>query len=432
MTQKQELSPEIALNDGRLRPDGVGSEGAVMVETGRNEHEAARRSGVTCLVALGALGCNAVLGIAPAELECRGVECEGASGPVGAVGVPSPGVPTFSLPGTAIADAGVGAAPPASVQSVEPALANPASSGAEATGSAAAIDVAEGTPPPAAEVTSPGTPAVDAGAPAEAAPSGPELDANGLAVALPNDLIDAPVAGEIVYSDEAAWEVNGVFQPTFEIHTPAASYWIVKPLGTMVSMQDASGGSQWIDFSSGFRPLRGVPALEDPPANVLTVRDQESQTPTHVRLTSESSDGAWQWVWDFYVTHATLTINRAVGPFGFAYRGVPGGSLGTEDRLVSSDGTEQGARNSFEADLPGPAEWAYLADTALGRSLFLVQHTDDELPESYQVRDNDSAHFSFGDGQIATSPIRFSLGLVGSADLAAVRARVEYVTSVIH
>lgn len=260
----------------------------------------------------------------------------------------------------------------------------------------------------------------------------PPLGDDGLALPLPNDLIGAPVSGEIIYSDEASWEVNGVFQPTFEIHTPTGSYWIVKPLGTMVSMQDRAG-SQWIDFSSGFRPLRGVPSFAQPPSSAITtVRDQDSQTPTHVRLTSESQDRRWQWVWDFYVTHVTFTLNRAPEPSGLGYRGVPGGSLGPEHQLLTNDGSSQSARNSFEADLPGPVEWVYFADISLGRCLFLMQHGDDELLEHYQVRDNDSAHWAFGNGQITSLPMRFSLGLLDSTDRAAIAERVRFVADVIH
>jgi hypothetical protein len=256
----------------------------------------------------------------------------------------------------------------------------------------------------------------------------------GPAPALPDDLIDAPVSGEIVFSDEAEWEVDGVFQPTFEIRTPTASFWVVKPLGTIVSIEDAAPTpEQWVAFSSGFRPLRGVPSFPTPPTSaVSTVRDLDSQTPTHVRLTAETEDAAWQWVWDFYVTHVTFTINRAPVPFGFAYQGVPGGSLGAEDRLISNEGVSQGARSSFNGDLAGPVEWAYLADTDLGRSLFAIQHTDDALPEHYQVRDNDTALLLFGNGQIEQLPMRFSLGIIPSVAQEAVSARVEFIAAAIH
>jgi hypothetical protein len=250
---------------------------------------------------------------------------------------------------------------------------------------------------------------------------------------LPNDLIDSPVPGEISFVSDAAWEVDGVFEPTFEVRTPTANYWIVQPLGTMVSLEDRADPSrQWIAFSSGFRPLRGVPAFPDrPDSAVTTTIDEDSQTPTHLRLIAESDDQAWKWIWDIYVSHVTLTLERAPVDTGFGYRGVPAGDLGSEDRLVFPDGSSQGARNSFTGDLAGPFEWVYLADTQLGRSLFTIQHTDDDLAERYQVRDNDSAHFLFGGGKLQSLPLRFSLGLIDSSEHDAVTRRVEFVHSAV-
>jgi hypothetical protein len=103
-----------------------------------------------------------------------------------------------------------------------------------------------------------------------------------------------------------------------------------------------------------------------------------------------------------------------------------------EDQLISSDGTAQSARNSFEADLPGPAEWVYLADTSENHSIFLIQHGDDTLVDRYQVRDNDSAMWLFGDGEIQTLPMRFSLGLIDRIDPPSVSARVQFVVGAIH
>jgi hypothetical protein len=295
----------------------------------------------------------------------------------------------------------------------------------------AGADAALGPALPGADaaVPDPSQPPVEPPILVEPAPPTPPA----FAAPLPDDLIDAPVAGEIIFSDEAEWEVDGVFEPTFEIRTPSASYWVVKPLGTIVSIEDAqTDGDQWIAFSSGFRPLRGVPSFPTPPATrVTTVRDLDSQTPTHVRLTVVSDDALWQWVWDFYVTHVTFTINRAPAAYAFAYQGVPGGVLGAEDRLVASDGTAQAARSSFNGDLAGPVEWAYLADTTLGRSLFAIQHQDDALAERYVVRDNDTSLLSFGNGQIQTVPMRFSLGLIRSTNHAAVSGRVDFVSGAI-
>jgi hypothetical protein len=377
-----------------------------------------------------AVACNALLDIDEATVTCAPGSCGAEAAPSGA-------------PSSAPALGGVAGGTEER---------GAASGGRLDVGVGAPTAPANDSPVPATEViavspmASPAAPPIagrDAGAPApdmaepepdmaEPEPLGPPLDPNGFAVALPNDLRDAPASGEIVFSEEAEWEVDGVFRPTFEVHTPTGSYWIVKSLGTMVSMQDAYAGRlQWIAFSSGFRPLRNIPALTSPPAGVDTVLDRESQTPTHLRLTSDSADGAWHWVWDFYVTHVTLTFDRAPAPIGFSYRGVPAGELGTEDQLIMGDGSAQGARNSFTGDAPGPIEWVYVADTAAERSLFLMQHTDDSLPEAYQVRDNDSAAWVFGNGQITALPIRFSLGLIDSTDHATVSQRVAFVASAI-
>ena len=372
------------------------------------------------LVSLGA-GCNQLLDISVTELACQRCDAGAPEGPPlvapSAMGSPAP-IASGAANSSDVPDANAitpGAAPAGGSPSTEL-----PGTGAGVTG-ATALPVAPDAGAPAPEA--PPAPAPP--------PPGPALDAAGFAVPLPNDLVNAPVTGEIIYSVEAQWEVDGVFRPTFEVHTPTGSYWIVKSLGTLVSMQDAYAGQlQWIDFSSGFRPLRGVPAFATPPADVSTVLDAESQTPTHLRLTSSTGDGAWQWVWDIYITHVTLTLNRAPAPVAFAYRGVPAGTLGAEDQLILADGTSQGARNSFQGDLPGPVEWAYIADTTAQRALFFVQHTDDALAEAYQVRDNDSAHWVFGGGDVAL-PVRYSLGLINSVDLATVGARVAFVAAAI-
>jgi hypothetical protein len=368
----------------------------------------------------------------------RGGGAAGATATLGALATPAPDTNAAIV--SAAASPPPSASGPAAASSestATPGLA--AEPSADGSDRAAAAPSSADAGPASASPPTPSAAAPDAGAASlpdpvvPSAPLGPPLDADGFAVALPDDLANAPVSGEIVYSDDAVWEVDSVFQPTFEIHTPTASYWVVKPLGTMVSLEDAAATpGQWIDFSSGFRPSRGVPALATPPAEMTTVRDEDSQTPTHLRLTSSSADGLWEWVWDFYITHVTFTVNRAPAAFGFAYRGVPGGSLGTEDVLVTSLAVTQPARNSFNGDLPGPTEWAFISDTTLGRSIFLMQHTDDALPEHYQVRDNDSSFLQFGTGQITNVPIRFSLGLIDSTAFATVAARVQFVAAAIH
>jgi hypothetical protein len=244
------------------------------------------------------------------------------------------------------------------------------------------------------------------------------------------------VTGSFTVSADASWEVDGTFLPTFEVRTPTASYWLVKSLGEIVSLVDSapSEARQWLDFSSGFRPLRGLPShgTFGGVATMTTTVDVESQTPTHLRLLSASDPAGWRLVWDFYPTHVTLTVNAAPVPYGIAYRGVPGGSLDTADRFVLADGNGQSAMTSSVMDWAGPAEWAYVSDPSLGRSLFAIHHGDDSLTDRYQVKDNDSAMISFGDGNLTQLPQRFSFGIIESSDHQTVKARVDFVIGAIH
>jgi hypothetical protein len=243
------------------------------------------------------------------------------------------------------------------------------------------------------------------------------------------------VKGEISVSAEATWEVDAVQEPAFEVRTPTATYFLVKSLASVVSILDgaATDPRQWIDYSSSFRPLRSVPSFGSFGAapKFTTALDVESQTPGHLRLLSDRASKEWQLVWDFYLTHVTITVNRAPVPYGFAYRGVPGGALDDQDSWLSSDGVVRSAKTSRVADFPGNEEWASVADGTLGRALFLIQHGADSLADRYQVKDNDSAMILFGDGQLVQVPMRFSLGLLTSADAADIRSRVEYVISAI-
>ncbi len=264
---------------------------------------------------------------------------------------------------------------------------------------------------------------------------------NSIAPALP-DMTNSPVTGAITYSTGASWDVDGTQWPAFEIHTPTASYWLVKSAAAIVSIDDP-GGLQWIGYAYAFRPLRGVPNLGgccqsgDPsklglPVMTTEIDAQSVTTTTHLRLVSKPVTGGAYWlVWDFYLTHVTVTVNRAQAPFGFSYRGTPGGNLDASDQLVLSTGVTQGAKTAFAGDLPGPTEWVYLADPAARSSLFLLQHADNDLPETYLVADGDSAMFTFGSGKLTSTPLRFSLGLIDRTDHSAVSERVAFITNFI-
>jgi hypothetical protein len=255
------------------------------------------------------------------------------------------------------------------------------------------------------------------------------------------DIDNSPVLGEITYSAGASWDIDGAQWPAFEIHTPTANYWLVKAAAAIVSITDNSQ-IQWINFSSGFRPNRGVPNLGGccqpgnptklgKPTMTTEVDPSFTVTSSHLRLVSKSEDASYWLVWDFFLTHFTLTINRAAAPFGFTYRGVPEGALGATDQLVVAGGTSRSAANPFTTTLPGPSGWAYLTHPATKHSLFLIQHSDDTLSDTYRIADGDTAMFVFGNGLMEKTPVRFSLGLVDSCDDQAVSKRISFVQSAI-
>jgi len=244
---------------------------------------------------------------------------------------------------------------------------------------------------------------------------------------MPNDLPNAPVVGTITCWP-GTYTIGSVIQNTYEVETPTAIYTILRSSGNIIDLNDKTSDSrlQWVGISD-YRPKRGVGLTTNPQPAMTTTLDQDSVTAKHVRLAAQSVAGDFSWVWDFYVTQATLTVTKAGAPFGFTYRGTPGGSLGSSDRLGLSSGAVQSATDSYSGDLPGPAEWAYVFDLTLGHSLFLIQHLDDGLGDRYDAKDADSATFTFGDGKISGLPARFSAGLIGSATFSAVQARVAYV-----
>jgi hypothetical protein len=247
---------------------------------------------------------------------------------------------------------------------------------------------------------------------------------------LPVFLADSPLVGEVSITGDAVWEVNGTQEATFEIRTPAANYWLVKSLGALVSLTDtaASDARQWIGYSS-FRPARGVPSYASSGLSptFTTILDAETQTPQHVRLRSEATTADLKLVWDFYLTHVTISVELAPDTFEFSYRGVPAGGLDGQDSLLTADGAARGALGFWSAaDFPGKPEWVAMTDPGLGRALFLIQHYDDGVPDRYQVKDNDSVLTSFGRGRTSYSA-RYSLGLLESAEFSTIESRVQYV-----
>jgi hypothetical protein len=269
-----------------------------------------------------------------------------------------------------------------------------------------------------------------------AAGTGPAVSTEPLSE-LPAGLADSPVAGNLRVSVEASWQVDGVSEPAVQVITPSATYFLLKKSGMLVSMVDAfdSAGKDWISYSESFRPNRGLPNFGGccqlgADAQMTTTLEGASHNTGHVRLFSTSEDSGWSLVWDFYRSHATLTVNRAAQPFSFNYRGVPGGVLDSSDRIVFSNGDSHAALDaSLMTAIPGEVQWLYLADDARSRSMFVLQYAADSLTDTYGVSDSDTSVLTLGNARLQ-APLRFSLGVIDSSEHSAVKARVDYVISV--
>ncbi len=166
---------------------------------------------------------------------------------------------------------------------------------------------------------------------------------------------------------------------------------------------------------------------------MVTTRNTEESSGKHQRIDSRSEDDAWQLTWDFYPTHATVTIEKSPVDYSFALRSKPNRADQQSDVAFWLSGADApvptGASTGY--DLPAP-EWARLSEKGDAReSLFLIQHLDDCLPDSYMApdyRDPGSTYeFRFGSGRIANGKrTRYSFGL-SSSRKAAAEARIEYV-----
>lgn len=180
-----------------------------------------------------------------------------------------------------------------------------------------------------------------------------------------------------------AWVIDGVFQPDtgglvairpgspaavavseetlfgdmecLVINTPAAKYYYGKRGAGFARIIDPEG-HDWISYQHGGRSTgeyRGLPKCGQPTkyfhcgygfgqyANSNPFRTSFTQvSPDHVRVDSETQDGAAACSWDFFPTHATMTLKRIPGGrYWFLYEGTPGGRLDvTGDFSIRPDG----------------------------------------------------------------------------------------------
>ena len=245
----------------------------------------------------------------------------------------------------------------------------------------------------------------------------------------------------------------------FKVETPGATYVYGKEGAGFASILDKDG-RDWISYRPGGKSkgeYHGMPKCGQPTKffhcgfgygmykttnaflSRVTVRDAE-----HVRIASETADGKSACTWDFYPTHATLTLLRIDLPtYWFLYEGTPGGKLDADkDFVIRPDGTKTTLDKPWSQVVPWVCFGA--AETPVG--LICVNHQEPEKGEtdsyvswpfekeadgSYQ----DMTVFGFGRKgykelvehvpDLKRLPARFSIGFVATADDKTARAACE-------
>jgi hypothetical protein len=207
----------------------------------------------------------------------------------------------------------------------------------------------------------------------------------------------------------------------FRIETPSATYVFDKKAAALVGLYDRDG-HDWISFRPEGTPgieqggdgwFRGLPQLGSDEFGHTRRDGSVSTTPDPVgvplpKVSIEATAGAWHATWEFFPSHAKMTLHQAPETYWLLYEGTPGGALGSDDRCWRSDGQGDSCAEPWGGDVVNTsgaapdAEWVYFADGTLDRSLFLA-HKDDDVIDSYFKKDGMTV---FGFGREPNAPIR--------------------------
>jgi hypothetical protein len=249
----------------------------------------------------------------------------------------------------------------------------------------------------------------------------------------------------------------------FKIETPSATYLYGKRGAGFVSIFDKNG-VDWVSYSSQPRALgeyRGLPKCGQPTKffhcgysygqyktdNIFETR-VTVQTADHAQLESITKDGKNACTWDFYPTHATMTLTRINLPtFWFLYEGTPGGKLESDkDFVLRPDGKKTFLNEPWSEVVPWVCFGA--SETPIGFLCLNHQVSEAEQTDSYvswpfeKEKDGQYHHMTvFGFGRkgykelvkhvpdLKQLPARFSIAFVEKAELEVALRTVERLLS---
>ncbi len=222
--------------------------------------------------------------------------------------------------------------------------------------------------------------------------------------------------------------------------TPSGT-WQYHKVGAGFSSLDDIDGNDWIGWSTASGSdgaYRGIPNLafnsgyfhpgdEGNPSTTTLA----TQGPVRSTLTSISEDDKWELRWDIYPAYAQLNVVRRdpTETYWFLYEGTPGGAIDlASDYSVRPDGTRLPLGTAWTGDLPGE-EWVYVEDSALDRSIFVIQHQPDANTDSYWQLNGDMTVLGFGrlnlNTYLSAAPNVFTVGLADGADFATMEQAIE-------
>ncbi len=255
--------------------------------------------------------------------------------------------------------------------------------------------------------------------------------------------LSGPAHGDVTITDDTD---EGI--ACFKVVTDSATYFYDKAGAGFTSILDADG-NDWIGFrpegtsgvpngqSGWFRgiPNMGLDVFGHPGYDGATSTTPDTMGVPLGSATIESSKGGWSVTWEFFASHARMTVHGVGESYWLLYEGTPGGAVGGDDTCWRSSGESTSLSNSWEGDVANTSgraeglEWVYFADGTLDRSLFLA-HDDDDITDRYYLMDPMTV-FGFGrhsanlDRLLTATPASLYIGLVESRDFDTVADAIE-------
>jgi hypothetical protein len=237
-------------------------------------------------------------------------------------------------------------------------------------------------------------------------------------------------------------------QKSYRIAARNANYYYHKLGAGFASLEDCDG-NDWLSYNPGVGPksqsgsggkYRGTPNMGHPegychPGNSVSDTHIISAGPIKVTLESQSHDGKMCCRWDIFDRYARMTVLEMRLPYWFLYEGTPGGKLDMQtDKCIRVHGQNSivtSVDEKWQGDLQtsNGLEWLAFADPRVSRSLYIVNHEDDEAIDSYWPMNQEMTVFGFGrlglNKYIQSIPANFTVGLIDSTDTDQIQAAVN-------